>query len=324
MKKLPQIAKISSLLYLASLMVFSPTVMAQQATSQVGVSMEVSAPVYEFTISPGSNKQEIIKVKNTGTAAITLYPIVVDFKSNNEDGSPVLLKEGEENGTYSLTKWISVSRDPINLAPDNSAALNFNITVPANAEPGGHYGAIMFSSKAPQTTGNAVAIGSEVGSLILVRVAGNANELAGVKEFSTDKQSYTSANVNFSIKIENQGSVHVKPTGTITIKNLLGYTVAVLDVNTQQNSILPGSIRHFVANWASSGFNIGPYTATLNLVYGSSSKNLTASTSFWILPWTTILVGLLVLIIALLVLFFAVKRYNKWVISKAQKQDNPQ
>src|SRR3990172_6574502 len=170
MFKLCNIAKISAGAALASSLLAGSVIAQQAAETTNSVGIEVSSPIYEYTISPGKVQQDIIKIKNVGTSQQTYYPEVLDFKSDNKSGTPIFLNKGETSGTYSLSSWISISGSPIKLAANESAALNFNITVPANAEPGGHYAGILFSTQPPDPTGtNQIGLASKVGSIVFVR-----------------------------------------------------------------------------------------------------------------------------------------------------------
>ena len=321
MLKLSKIAKITSGVAIASSLLVS-SVFAQQSSDSKAVGLEVTSPIYEYTISPGKVQQDIIKIKNVGGSEQTYYPEVLDFKSDNKSGTPIFLNKGEDSGTYSLAKWVSVSNEGITLAPNQSTALNFNITVPADAEPGGHYAGILFSTQPPDPSGtNQIGLASKVGSIVLVRVAGDAKESANITAFDSDKDSYDTAKVvKFSTTIENTGNVHVQPKGVITIKNIFGGQVAVVDVNNLSANVLPGSSRIFNSTWNDPGFKLGYYTATVTLAYGSPAQTITAQTSFWIIPWMTLLLILIAIIVTLVVLYFVLKRYNSWIISRASKK----
>ncbi len=322
MHKLPQVTKLTAAAALAALALGSTAAFAQESsTTNTSVGLEVSSPLYEYTIDPGKVQQDIIKIKNVGSTDQTYYPEVLDFKSDNKSGDPVFLKQGETAGTYSLSKWVSVSTAGIKLSPNQSTAINFNITVPSDAEPGGHYAGILFSTQPPDPSGtNQIGLANKVGSLILVRVSGAAKESAKITEFKTDKTQYDATNVNFSTTVANTGNVHLQPKGVITVKNVFGAQVAAIDVNQLSSNVLPGSTRIFASSWKDSGFRFGYYTATVVLNYGNPSQSMTSQTSFWILPWKTLLIALVVLIVVVLLIYFGIKRYNSWIVSRAQKQ----
>lgn len=313
---------------LLSLAAFTATTLAQENTSQSSVGaigIQVSSPIYNFGIDPGGFGQDVIKIRNVGASVQTFYPEVFDFKPLNETGTPqfILAKESK-NYTYSLASWIKISTEGITLKPNQPTALNFTINVPKGAEPGGRYAGILFGTSPPQTSGTQIAISNKVGALVLVRVSGDAKELATLKEFSAAKNFYEYPPVDLVVRVENKGNVHVAPKGNIEIKDIFGRKVAVLPVNEKNGNALPESTRRFdkdtdALTWKPGGFTIGRFSANLLLTYGDSGKQLSASLSFWVIPWKILLVLLLAIIILILLIIFGVKRYNRWIVSKAKK-----
>jgi len=293
-------------------------------TGKIGI--QVSSPIYNATIDPGGSYQDTIKVRNVSDTPQTFYPEVFDFRPSGETGTPEFILNGDaQSYTYSLASWINISKVGIKLEPNKSTALNFVINVPKNAEPGGRYAGILFGTSPPHTDGSQIAISNKVGSIVLVRVSGAAKEVATVKEFSTPKNFYTTPPVDFVARIQNSGSVHVIPKGTIDIKDTFGRKVATLPVNEKNGNVLPESIRRFDKDssnlvWNPGGFTVGRYTATLSLNYGSPAKALTAEVTFWVIPWVQLIIAALTLIILILLLIFLVKRYNKWIVEKAEKR----
>jgi len=299
----------------------------QVGTGKVGI--QVSSPIYNFGIEPGKSAQEKIKIRNVSDTTQTFYPEVFDFKPAGETGTPQFLTGIEdESYTYSLASWINISREGITLKPNESAALNFTINVPKTAEAGGRYAGILFGTTPSKAEGAQVAISNKVGALVLVRVAGDAKELANLKEFSSPKNFYEYGPVDFVVRVENAGNVHVVPKGTIEIKDTFGKKVSSLAVNEGNGNVLPDSIRRFdkengVLTWKPQGFTLGRYSANLLLNYGSPAKQLSATLTFWIVPWKLLLVILLAIIVLILLLVFLIKKYNQWVVGKAEKKKEP-
>lgn len=320
-----------SLSALLAIFAFVAVVKAQETTTEPTtgkMGIQVSAPIYNFDIGPGSNAQDIIKIRNVGNTTQTFYPEVLDFKPAGETGTPAFIKQKEsESYTFSLASWITVETQGIALKPNESAALGFTIRVPKDAEAGGHYAGILFGTTPPKTTGTAVEISNKVGSLILVRVSGKANELASVKEFSTSKNFYDKPPVDFLVRIENKGNIHVAPQGNVEIKDIFGRSVATLPVNKTAGNVLPDSIRRFDKtsddlSWNPDGLTIGRYTATLQLNYGSPAKQLNAQVTFWVVPWLQVAILLSVLIVLIILIIFLIKKYNRFIVAKALRTQN--
>lgn len=315
LSKLNKIALSSATLSL----LFVGNAFAQQDSNSTGsVGIEVSSPTYEVTATPGTTEPNLIKIKNVGNTTETYYPEVLDFKSDNKTGTPVFLKEGQTSGTYSLASWIRISKEPIKLEPGASDARLFYVDVPVGAEPGGHYAGILFSTQAPQEKAGNISLASKVGSIVLVRVAGKATEAAKITEFTSDKQNYETANIKFSTTVKNTGNVHVQPKGVITIKNFFGVQEAAIDVNQLSANVLPDSSRIFSSAWKDGGFKFGYYTASVVLTYGDPSQTTSASVSFWLVPWKTLLILVILIILLVVAVYFAIKRYNAWIIAKAK------
>jgi len=327
-KRITFITALTLILALAAFLSYRVYAQETTGTTTGKTGIQVSAPLYNFGIDPGGVAQDIIKIRNVGNSTQTFYPEVSDFKPAGETGAPSFLKASESASyTYSLASWITISTQGITLKPNESAALNFTINVPKNAEAGGHYAGILFGTTPPATTGTGVAISNKVGALVLVRVSGTANETATVKEFSTDKTSYDKPPVDFVVRVENAGNVHVIPKGTIEIKNIFGRSVASLNVNAKNGNVLPDSIRRFDKasddlSWNPKGFVFGRYKADLLLTYGSPAKQFAESVTFWIVPWMQLLVIGAIVLVLILLAFLGVKSYNRMIANRALKKEH--
>jgi LPXTG-motif cell wall-anchored protein len=130
-----------------------------------------------------------------------------------------------------------------------------------------------------------------------VRVPGQITEKANVEEFKTDRKIYFSAkDVVINARISNLGNVHVKPVGTVKVKNIFGREVGNLVFNEQRGNVLPESIRRFTNNWHGGWLSVGPFKTTISATYGQEAKQLTAELSYWIIPWWLMVVlGVIIL-----------------------------
>lgn len=273
----------------------------------------VSPPLSEYEVEPGESITKTIKLTNPIDKQVTLYLSAFDFRARSETGEPDFLQPTSEERSYSLASWITFSKSFVILEPEEVEAFVYTINVPQDAEPGGHYGVVFFSTKAPEIEGeqSQVVISSMVGSLILVKVPGFIVENGKVEEFSAPWFS-TKAPIDFITRIANLGNIHFRPQGTIEIKNWRGKSVDTISINETNGNVLPESIRRFEESWnpESSFFGpIGMYKAELSLTYGESQKGLTETVIFWVIP-----IWLIILIIVLVVLILA------WIIWK--RRDN--
>lgn len=275
---------------------------------------------------------ETLKVTNQSNSPRTLYAYIRDFRAEGESGSPRLLAPGSEPGPY-LASWIDITSEGVEFEPSEEKTIPFTIRVPSNVGPGGYYGAILFGTKPPRLflegadKGAGMAIAQQTGTLILMRVKGETDEEAKIREFTTSRGIYgTPYDVEFVIRIENNGNVHVKPVGAITLFNMFGKEVGRVSVNESGANVLPDSIRRFTENWAGvNGF--GRYTARLGLSYGASTEqggqgkqSLFTEAYFWIIPWKILIPMLVALIILFALLIILLKLYKNKAVRRAMKQ----
>jgi hypothetical protein len=287
---------ITAITVLATLV--SPIVVRAQESKQGFV---VSPPTFELSANPGDNLKNSIRIDNVTNGTLTLSTAVKNFSALGEEGQVGL---SDEESRFSLAKWITVTPSTVQIPAKESKTFDFTIQVPSNAEPGGHFGSVVFKSELPKLQENvsAVGVGQEIGALVLLRVAGNVKERASIASFKTSKSLFEHGPVAFETRLKNDGNVHVKSNGTITITNLFGHKVASAPVSSK--NVLPGATRVLSTDWnARSAF--GKYTATVSVQYSSNQPVITASTTFFVVPYKLVLVWTVVLIAVGFLLFRA-------------------
>lgn len=301
-------------------------------------------PSFEYSVNPGETITTKVKLFNETTGVLTRHASVTNFRAKDETGVPDFLPEERKEG---LATWIELGLGPYTIQPGERIEIPVEIKVPADAPPGGHYATIFFSSQNPEpgTEGSQVTIGEKIGSLVLLRVEGEVRESGTIASFSTvgGQTSFSRLPIKFGLRFQNAGNVHVRPSGTVTIRNMLGGTSVELPVNTALNAALPASIRKFddiawekttnaeergnffqeiAREWKN--FAIGPYTATASLTYGQADdKSATAATKFFVMPWRALTLSILVIVVIIWLVVLLVKRYNQWVIRRASEKQTP-
>jgi len=262
------------------------------------VGLTISPLTFELTADPGDTITNELRVFNPTSNRFSVDMDVEDFTATGELGSVIV--ETTEDETYSLKKWVVFDPPTFSLDPGEKQFVRFVINVPAEAEPGGHYGSILATIKASIGEVSGTGVTSKVGALVLLSVPGTVTENLIVEEFSApDFQE--GGPVPFVARFSNTGSVHVRPIGFVQITNLLGRKVE--DVPFPQKNVIPGAKRLVEFDWLPSGFTAGRYTASLVGHYGQTNIPLSAVTTFWVLPWKQLsvlgfglLVGLFLLI----------------------------
>lgn len=275
-------------------------------THAQSLTLSITPPIFQLSTDPGETWSSTLKVVNTNPQDLTVFASVMNFTSSDEFGHGVFTPVTEEDvsSTHSLAGWISVTKDAIVIPKEKSADVPFTVHVPRDAEPGGHYAAILIGTEPAGTNGTSqMRVSSFVSSLMFIRIAGQVTETGSIREFYSEKDIYQNSDASFTLRFQNSGNVHIEPQGYITITNMWGKERGQIPVNPDSNygNVLPGTIRKFAYEWQGEDnfFEVGRYKAVLTLTFGKDSKqNVTAATYFWVVPWkptAEIFLGLLLL-----------------------------
>lgn len=284
-----KIYRLLSLLVAALPLLAAPVLAQQQAEDELKLS--VSPPVFELTANPGDTLENKIRLSNLSDQPQEITVTKRNFTAEGEEGGVELT---EETTNWSLASWINVDRDSVTIPAGEDHVFNFVIDVPTQAEPGGHFGSLIFRAETdPLEDGSGAAVSPEIGSLLLVKVAGDIVEEGSIEEFFAEPNFYEKGPFTLVTRFKNEGNVHFKPRGTITISNSFGQEVG--NVGFDERNVLPGSIRRIESVWDPSGFRMGRYTATASLVFGADDKIANATTTFWVFPWKEFSVLFLIL-----------------------------
>ncbi len=296
-----------------------------QAQTDRSQTLSVSPTLFQMTANPSQSWTSEIRVVNVNDYPITVYPQVVNFVPAGETGTGSLVPVfTEETQGTTLAEWITLRASEIVIQPQQTATVPFSVTVAQNAPPCGHYAAILVGTKPPSKQNDAAQVQTAqfVTSLLFVNVSGDCVESGTIREFTTEKTINAEPDIQFNVRFENTGSVHLQPQGDITITNMWGSERGIIPINYQTHfgNVLPNSIRKFSFTWTGekSSYDIGRFKAVATLGYGENSKNFTTSTTyFWIIPLKQIALVLGGLLLLFWFLSFAIKIYIRRMLALA-------
>ncbi len=307
MKKHTVIRALVSFSLFVSLIPLTSSVHAQVSSGGT----TIVPPTFELFANPGDSLSEKISIRNE-TGSEEVYNIsAADFEASGDNGEVQLVK-GDSSRSFSLASWINADQTSVDIPAHREGTISFIINVPNNAEPGGHYGAIQIQSGAGNTPGAANVSAGQV-SLVLLRVSGNVTEKASIVGFSAPGYSEYGP-VPLTLKVQNAGNAHIKPSGTIIITDMFGAKVDEIQLNG--SNVLPNAARNMVTYWTNKN-PIGRFTATLVATYGEKHEALLASTTFTVIP-KPLVIGVSIAIVSLIIIILLVISGRKR-IAKALK-----
>ncbi len=288
--------------------------------------LEISPAVVELNGERGKSYVLKLRVHNVTNSDLTYNSTVNDFGPKDETGSPRILQMGALPLTASMVSWVK-SAGQLQLKSQESRQIDIGVTIPNNAEPGGHYGVVNFTGKDPQIVSSTVGVNVSTGLLLLVRVDGAVTEKMSLASLTTEQNNkqrsfFESSPITFVTRLHNEGNVHVKPTGVLEIRNMFGGLVSSLQVNEKSSNVLPNSVRRF-DSVLNKDWMIGRYEANLTMGYGTKGQAIIGQVSFWVIPYRLLIVVALILATLGFIIHRLFKVYNRHVIKKyKQSHDN--
>lgn len=271
------------------------TLLAATNASGAGKSIGLRPLKNDIKMNPGQTLTRTITVVNNTKEKIEAHPVLETFFQSDKDGYPTQLKKGDPTNSQDVTNWIDISYDVVIVPPMSTYDVEYSITAPENAEPGGHYGAIIYEPYDPNPA-EGIKIQVRVASLLLVNVAGDAVENAEIADFSLNNTKvYDDQPIAFDVEIKNTGNVHFVPEGRIILKNAKGEVLTkvgnivdeegqakvydYIPVNYKNGHLLPQSSRLFEGTWDSPIFN-EKIVAELRVAYSDIKDTLNKTIEF--------------------------------------------
>lgn len=260
---------------------------------------------------------------------ITLYPIFFLFSQSGESGEPDLYLNPSLPESADGSKWFDTVQESVTLQQGEFLDVEYVVNVPIDAEPGGHYVAVIFSEDENLELTD-VTLNRSIGTLFFLNVSGDVQTGGELIEFRSVRNWYDFTPFEFETRYRNDGNTHDVIGGNIFIhRGDITNPTGEIEVNSNGQVVLPGLIRSYLntfngglisraedgtfridlASWRQ--LYLGEYDATLKLFHDSPSGERTISEktiSFWVIPWQLIFPMLVALL--LLVIYFTYRRRN--------------
>lgn len=222
-------------------------------------SLSVSPAIIDLPVRKGQTYIQKLRITNAGN-----QPVPIAYSSQSlfvdEDG----ISENDRQ-RFDASSWIDLPETADVYAQDQTIILEFEVVVPADATPGGHYAAIALQALTPV---NSATVAPEITVTVFLKVAGPVYE-----ELNMDVQDifprYATASEqrHSQLRITNNGNVHEVVVPELVFVNGNNFETKTL----RPQIILPGTSRVFEDGWTMPEVR-GEYYAYVRLRYGASRQ----------------------------------------------------
>lgn len=303
---------------------------AQDNNTDSGSGLSISPIRFEEELAPGELATITMTVKNITSNELDIVNTVKDFAPDPEEGGGPKLVEPAEGETlpYSIKPFIQpLERFP--LGPGEEKEVSFVVQAPDNAAPGGYFGALQFGALPPGSDDTVVALQSSVAPIVFIRVPGDVVQSMNIEQLGASSggnigKFFQSVPEHISVRIKNSGNIFEAPFGRVVVKNWRGNEVMsyelnpVLDDQGRRAYVLPQSVRRFDQAAENIG-SFGRYKVQAELAYGDGGGQIiTGEATFWVIPWKTVILAIVIISGLVFILVRGIKAYNKQVVKKAK------
>jgi len=194
-----------------------------------------------YDAAPGTVINDSVTLYNLGTVELTFSVYATDA-FNNADGDFDLLP-GDQVPTEAGS-WVTMQAQTVTLPPNKMTDIAFTITVPVDAAPGDHVGAIVASNAITGSNGDGQVLSMDrrTGTRMYIRVGGELSANLGVTDVTTDF--HQSANplgaaADVSFTLQNRGNVRLSGTPVVSVGGPFGLGKKTVRLETFTD-LLPG------------------------------------------------------------------------------------
>lgn len=273
--------------------------------------IQISPLTYNYDIDPGGSKDSQITLKNLGDEEIEYTIETENFTATTDDGAPVFNSKPSVEGVTSLADWFDFPDGRTAKIPaKGSTEINFSVSVPEGAEPGGHYAAVFAKVVGKTEEGKTeLGVSSRVGTLFLVNVPGDVRYGVEIEDLTVPTFIWKGP-VDLKMKIRNSGNVHYDSQAEIALRRLVISGESKVDMGA--HTVIPDSSRAYEGRWESK-YPFGIYRVTASATGGEASPATKVATVYAI---PLIVVIPLIAIIAVITMTIRFLRRKYRVVSK--------
>ncbi|MFP3900459.1 MAG: WxL protein peptidoglycan domain-containing protein [Acidimicrobiia bacterium] len=269
---------------------------------------------FVYTLPPGARLVDTVAVTNVDPEPLTVAIYSADAYNTSQDGAFALrLPEEPKIGVAS---WIRLGVQEHTIPPETTIEIPFELTVPEDAEPGDHAGALLAANVDLEEGGGSpeidVQLRRRVGTRIYVRVEGPIEPALSLTELAVDDHHAVvpfitgrgGTDVRFTVS--NNGNVRLTPDARIELVGPFGTVVGKADEQTLPELLPGGSVER-----EAEIDGLPPLgKLSVRVVVTADETETRASRTVWAMPWVYL---------ALVLLLLARWQWRRWRRRRAER-----
>jgi len=181
-------------------------------------------PNLTYDSDPGAVINDTVTLLNYGNVQLTFRVYGTDA-FNNDAGEFDLLPGNEV--PVDAGSWVKVAQENITVSPGKQATIPITITIPADAAPGDHVGAILASNvtQGNDDSGQIVNLDRRTGTRMYIRLSGELTPQLAVADVETTYHhalNSLAGSADVTFRVENRGNVRLTANATVIVAGPFG------------------------------------------------------------------------------------------------------
>ncbi len=200
-------------------LLLSKTILITLIIAELAVAQSVNGGIMvrplkiNLSAPPGAVSSGEIVLENTSSKAVA---VLLDAQDVIKTKNGETYDELAEDDLDSVFRWITFDEARVSIGPGATRRVKYRIEVPFGRKAGRYDAAIFVSEDSGQKNQKGVNISGRIGIKASIQV----QPLSKAEIFAIDLEGEWLARPKFLVKIKNEGSVDVSPTGRLIIKKI--------------------------------------------------------------------------------------------------------
>ncbi|MFI8386698.1 DUF916 domain-containing protein [Streptomyces sp. NPDC085540] len=213
---------------------------------------------FELPARPGTTLTDRAVVTNTTTAELTFRLYVADAHNTERDGG--LAVRGIEETQRDVGAWGKPERDAITVPARSAVTVGVTLTVPRDASPGDHVGALVaVDTRVQPADGSHLGVQRGVGARIYLRVEGPEQPGLAVEDVrftarSTQMPWTGTRESTVAYTLHNTGNVKLAPRASLGVGGVVVGGPGERRLSNVPAELLPGQKVRLTETWAGAPF----------------------------------------------------------------------
>ena len=253
-----------------------------------------------ISLKPGETYEGYIVVSNPADAAED-FSYKVTVSPYGVSGTDYRVDLVNNSAFTQVTKWVTLENSTGKLAPNETAHVDFKITVPEDAPVGGQYAALMVGFDGKNDEGSGVAIRNkfQMASLLFVNIEGELDHQGEIVENSVPGF-VTELPVKTHITLKNDGNTHEVAKIALEVRSF--FSPAIIypeagDDSVLEEVIMPSTTRELTQEIGNIS-PLGVYEVTQTVIYMDSTASVMKQVVVSCPIWFMVLIAATIAVIA--------------------------